>query len=75
MGMLVGRRSLRVNMLSATMPDVEVDIRDSGGREMLLGGRSKSKERRARQLMGRMQRWWSGRISFSRSSLSRSLLR
>ena len=44
-------------MLSAITPDVEVDIRESGGRDIVLGGRSKSKESRERQLIGRMQGW------------------
>jgi hypothetical protein len=42
-------------MLSAIIPEVDVDIRESGGREIVLGGRSKSNERRERQLIGRMQ--------------------
>jgi len=44
-----------VKMLSWKCADVVVDMREREGREVVLGGLSKSKDIRERQFMGSMQ--------------------
>jgi len=44
-------------MLSWKCADVVVDMRERVGRDVVLGGLSKSKESLERQFMGRTQGW------------------